>query len=59
MRAFEWVLYFKTPVARPDDTNHEIEIINTTTRRCAFGVTVRRNLVTATSFQNVGQETIQ
>jgi hypothetical protein len=56
MRAFEWVLYFETPVARPDDTNHEIEIINTTTRRCDFGVNVRRDLVTVHLFQTLHTE---
>jgi hypothetical protein len=59
MRALEWVLYFETPVARPDGTNHEIEIINTTTRRCDFGVSVRRDLVTTISFQNAAQGTMQ
>jgi hypothetical protein len=55
MRVLEWVLYFEIPVARPDGTNHEIEIINTTTRRCDFGVSVRRDLVTMISFQSATQ----
>jgi hypothetical protein len=59
MRAFEWVLCFETPVTRPDDTNHEIEIINTTTSRCDFDVNVRRGQVTVISFLNVWQGTMQ
>jgi hypothetical protein len=56
MRAFEWVLCFETPVAMPDDTNHEIEI---NTSRCDVDVNARRDHVAIISFLNVWQGTRQ